>query len=120
MPPQSKYLLIASMDVEPQREALFNKVYDEEHCPLLARVPGVVSVSRFELQNLAMAMGGETQTIKIQGEPKHHALYELENPDVLTSSAWSLAVDSGRWPDQVRPYTANRRHTLLKLTYPEA
>ena len=115
----SKYLFIASMDVEPQREALFNDVYNTEHCPMLTEVPGVVSVSRFELQKLTMVMGGETRTIKIEGEPNHHALYELESPEVLTSAAWAQAVDSGRWPDQVRPYTANRRHTLLKLTYPE-
>ena len=119
MPLQSRYLFIASMDVEPQQEDLFNEVYNTEHCPLLSQVPGVVSISRFELQTLTMAMGGETRTIKIEGEPVHHALYELESPEVLTSSAWADAVDSGRWPGQVRPYTANRRHTLLKLTYPE-
>ena len=30
------------------------------------------------------------------------------------------AVELGRWPEQVRPHTSNRRHTLLRLTYPEA
>jgi hypothetical protein len=67
-----------------------------------------------------MVMGGETRTIVIENEPKHHALYELESPDVLTSQEWADAVDSGRWPDQVRPYTKNRRHVLLRLTYPES
>ena len=119
MPEKSKYLFIASRDVEPQREALFNEVYNTEHCPLLSGVPGVVSVSRFELQTLTMAMGGEVRTITIEGEPKHHALYELESPEVLTSQGWAEAVDQGRWPEQVRPYTTNRRHTLLRLTYPE-
>jgi len=28
-------------------------------------------------------------------------------------------VELGRWPEQVRPHTTNRRHTLLRLTYPE-
>ena len=27
-------------------------------------------------------------------------------------------MELGRWPEQVRPYTTNRRHTLLRLTYP--
>jgi hypothetical protein len=116
----SKYLFIASMDVEPEKDALFNQVYNTEHCPLLSRVPGVVSVARFETQPLTMIMGGEARTILVENQPKYHALYQLEGPDVLTSPAWAEAVDSGRWPEQVRPYTQNRRHTLLKLTYPES
>lgn len=120
MPIQSRYLFIASMDVAPEREARFNQVYNAEHCPLLSEVPGVLSVARFETQELLIAMGGETRRIVIDNEPKHHALYELESPEVLTSSAWSAAVDAGSWPEQVRPYTRNRRHTLLKLTYPES
>lgn len=120
MAQRSRYLFIASMDVEPQRESLFHEVYNTEHCPLLSKVPGVVSVSRFEVQPLKMIIGGETRTIVFENEPKHHALYELESPEVLTSQPWAESVDSGRWPDQVRPYTNNRRHVLLRLTYPEA
>ena len=118
MPPRSRYLFIASMDVEPDREDRFNEVYNTEHCPLLSQVPGVISVARFETQELVMVMGGETRRIVIEGEPKHHALYELESPDVLTSPGWSEAVDAGSWPGDVRPFTKNRRHTLLRLTYP--
>ena len=119
MDQSSKYLFIASMDVDPASDALFNEVYNIEHCPLLSQVPGVDSVVRYETQKLTMIMGGETRTIVVEGEPRYHALYQLDNPDVLTSKAWADAVDSGRWPEQVRPYTANRRHTLLRLTYPE-
>ena len=119
MPIPFPYLFIASMDVEPAREARFNEVYNAEHCPLLSQVPGVLSVARFETQELVISMGGETRKIVVEGEPKHHALYTLESPEVLTSAAWSNAVDAGSWPEQVRPYTRNRRHTLLKLTYPE-
>ena len=119
MADRSKYLFIASMDVDPQKEALFHEVYNTEHCPLLSQGPGVVSVVRFETEPLTMIMGGETRTIVVENEPKFQALYELESPEVLTSKAWSDAVDSGRWPEQVRPYTTNRRHILLKLTYPE-
>ena len=46
-------------------------------------------------------------------------MYEIESPEVLSSPAWGEAVELGRWPEQVRPYTTNRRHTLLRLTYPE-
>jgi hypothetical protein len=31
----SKYIFVASMDVDPDKEALFNQVYDPEHIPNL-------------------------------------------------------------------------------------
>ena len=46
MHPKARYLFIASMDVKPEKEALFNEVYDTEHIPLLLRVPGVLSAVR--------------------------------------------------------------------------
>jgi hypothetical protein len=30
----------------------------------------------------------------------------------------AAAVDSGRWPGEVRPYTRNRRHVLKKVGQP--
>ena len=45
MTQRAKYLFVASMDVEPEREGLFNEVYNTEHCPLLSQIPGVVSVA---------------------------------------------------------------------------
>jgi hypothetical protein len=63
-----------------------------------------------------MFMGGEKKTIVAEGEPKYSAVYELESAEVLTSEAWAKAVDAGRWPGQVRPFTRNRRHVLKKLS----
>ena len=45
MDSKSKYLFIASMDVEPAKEALFNDVYNSEHCPELGKISGVGPVS---------------------------------------------------------------------------
>ena len=112
MPFKTRYLFTAAMDVEPDKEALFHEVYDEEHVPLLLKVPGVISVARFKTQELRMVIGGEQKTIVVENEPKYSALYEIESPDVLLGDAWAKAVDQGRWPTQVRPYTKNRRHTL--------
>ena len=114
MPISSKYLLVASMDVDPDRRDVFNDVYDSEHVPSLMEVPGVLSVARYQLDELKMSIGGETRTIRVENQPEYAALYELESPDVLTSDAWASAVERGRWPEQVRPYTRNRRHLLLK------
>ena len=114
MPIQTRYLFSASMNVEPEKEALFNEVYDKEHVPQLLKVPGVVSVARFKKQEVTLLIGGERKTIVFEEEPLYNALYEVESPEVLVSDAWGKAVDQGRWPEQVRPYTRNRRHILYR------
>jgi len=117
MPAPGKWIFTAAMDVDPDKEALFNEVYDTEHVPQLLRVPGVLSVTRARLDTLRVAMGGETKTLapEAQGRPRYACYVELSSPDVLTSDAWKKAVDAGRWPGEVRPYTRNRQHTLHKL-----
>jgi hypothetical protein len=115
MPGKAKYVFIASMDVDPDKDALFNEVYDKEHIPLILKVPGVVSARRCQTVPLSMIIGGEKKTIVAEGEPKYSAIYELESAEVLVSDDWAKAVDAGRWPTQVRPYTRNRRHVLKRL-----
>src|SRR6478672_5468206 len=118
MPGKATYLMIASMDVDPEHEALFNEVYDTEHIPNLSKVPGVLGISRYEKEELIMNIGGERKTMRAENQPKYNAIYELESPDVLTSPEWARAVEEGRWPAQVRPHTKNRRHVLLKPKNP--
>ena len=115
MTTRANYVFTASMDVDPDKEALFNEVYETEHIPMLLKVPGVVSVRRYVTMPLTVVIGGEKKTIAPQGEPKHSAVYEIESPDVLVSEAWAKAVDAGRWPTEVRPFTHNRRHILRRL-----
>jgi hypothetical protein len=111
----ARYLFIASMDVDPDKEALFNEVYDTEHIPTLLKVPGVISARRYKREPLTMMMGGERKTLVAEGEPAYSAVYELESKEVLLSPAWAKAVEAGRWPGEVRPYTRNRRHVLRRL-----
>ena len=115
MHPRARFLFTAAMDVDPDKEALFNEVYDREHVPELLKVPGVLAVYRYTQAPLKMSIGGEVKTVVAEGEPKYSAVYELESAEVLTSEAWAAAVEKGRWPAQVRPFTKNRRHTLRKL-----
>lgn len=115
MPVETRYVFIASMDVDPDKEDLFNEVYDTEHIPLLSTVPGVISVTRYKNEPLTMIMGGARRVIETPDEPAYSAVYEIESPAVLVSDAWAEAIDRGRWPTQVRPYTRNRRHTLKRV-----
>lgn len=115
MSKKTKYYYIASMDIEPEKETLLNEVYDTEHIPALLRVPGVNSITRSVAKPFDMSMGGKIYTVDIGNEPKYSATYEIESPDVLVSDAWAEAVESGRWPEKVRPYTSNRRQVLRKI-----
>jgi hypothetical protein len=114
MPIGTKYLFVASMDVDPDKEALFHEVYDTEHVPNLLKVPGVRSVTRVRGEPFAISLGGEQKRIAHEG-PRYSALYEIEGPEVLTSPDWAKAVEAGRWPGEVRPHTRNRRHVLYRL-----
>ena len=114
MPIGTKYLFVASMDVDPDNEALFNEVYDTEHVPNLLKVPGVRSVTRVRGEPFAISLGGEQKRIAHEG-PRYSALYEIDGPEVLTRPDWAKAVEAGRWPGEVRPHTRNRRHMLYRL-----
>src|SRR5439155_1199457 len=114
MPIQSKYIFVASMDVDPEKEALFNEVYDTEHVPNLMKVPGVLAVSRAKGEDFACVDSGEVKPVAHQGA-RYSAIYEIEGPHVLTSAAWAKAGEAGRWATEVRPFTRNRRHQLFKV-----
>jgi hypothetical protein len=115
MHPNTRYLFIASMDVAPEKEALFNEVYDTEHIPMLLKVPGVLSAVRCTNEPLELAIAGTRKRIQVEGEPRYSAMYELESAEVLVSDAWAKAVDAGRWPTEVRPFVRNHRHVLRKI-----
>ena len=58
MPISSKYLFVVSMDVDADKEALFNEIYDSEHIPNRLKVPGVRAVTRMAGEPFAMSIGG--------------------------------------------------------------
>ena len=114
MPVGTKYVFMASMDVAPEKEALFNEVYDQEHIPNLLEVPGVLAVTRVRSEPFAFSIGGERKPMPA-ASPRYTAIYELQSPDVLTTEAWAKAVETGRWPGEVRPFTSNRQHQLAEV-----
>jgi len=113
MPIESNYLFVVS-DVDPDKEGLFNEVYDTEHVPNLLKVPGVRAAARMAGEPFVLNIGGEEKRIAQDG-PRYTAIYEIDGPQVLVSLEWAQASEAGRWPGEVRPYTRNRRHALYKL-----
>ncbi len=67
MPISSKYLFVVSMDVDAEKEALFNEVYDTEHVPNLLKVPGVRAVTRMAGENFAVSIGGAEKKVAHDG-----------------------------------------------------
>lgn len=115
MPAQTCFILIASMDVDPAYEDLFNEIYDSEHVPHLLKVPGVRSVTRYRGVPAEIAIAESTQPLP-SASPIYTAIYELDSPDVLKSPAWARAVEAGRWASDVRPHTKNRHHAVYEKT----
>ena len=115
MPIQTKYIFIASMDVEPDKETLFNEVYDTEHIPNILKVPGVISVTRTALEPVTGGSGSQHRNYNPEGEPRYTAIYEIENPGIMAGDAWAKEAEKGRWASEVRPFTRNRRHILRKV-----
>jgi hypothetical protein len=116
----TRFMLAVQMDVTSEREALFHEIYDREHIPALQQVPGVRAVRRYQrAEVLKIAIGGTIQEYSFPAEPAFTAFYDIESPEVLASSAWSKAVEQGRWAAEIRPFTSNRRHTLHRLIVPK-
>jgi hypothetical protein len=90
----TRYLHLVRMDVAHDLEKAFNDVYDQEHVPALAAVPGVARATRYRNPSPTA--------------PRYIAAYEIESPAVLQSAAWKSAGESGRWSKDIRPYTMNR------------
>ena len=115
----ARFMFMAQMNVQSEHEQLFHEVYDAEHVPALLQVPGVRSVRRYQrAEVLKLAIGGEVKEVAFPQEPLFTAVYELDSPEILASPAWGMAVEQGRWPSAVRPFTSNRRHTLHRLIVP--
>jgi len=112
---QTRYFFVVSMDVQADKEDFFNAVYDTEHVPNLAAVPGVIGATRSAREPLRMMLAGEERRMDPGDEPRYSVIYEIESPAVLLSAAWAEAGERGRWPTEVRPYTSNRRHVLRKV-----
>ena len=107
------YIFIASMDVDSEKEDLFNEVYDSEHIPHILEVPGVHSATRYTAEPFEVEIGGERKRIEPTG-PRYSAVYEIDGPEVLLSREWIAAAEKGRWPGEVRPYTHNRHHEIRR------
>jgi hypothetical protein len=97
-------LLLFMTDIDAAHEAEFHRWYEEEHLGERMAIPGFISARRFEA---------------IEGSPKYLALYDLETPDVLQSTAYRHIVGAGKssWTKRMESLFINgRRNVYIGLS----
>ncbi|MGE4221215.1 MAG: hypothetical protein AB7G39_17360 [Alphaproteobacteria bacterium] len=99
------YLYVALVDVPNELEPEFNRLYDEEHIPLLAKVPGVGKITRYKVEWL----DGDAE-----GMARYCATYELDSPDLPKTDAWKKQSNTGEWLTKIRPFLTKRAHVMYK------
>jgi len=83
---------IVRVDVDPQKEEEFNRWYNEEHEPLLRKVPGVIAT--YKGKNLA------------EKGQKYFFLYFHKNMEVQKSDIYREA-SATKWAKETRPLLKN-------------
>lgn len=90
-------LVSVSIDVPPEYEMEFNRWYDEEHVPMLSKVPGWLRSRRFVLADSSV-MGTSIEGYK--PPCKFLALHDYASPDGLDGPEWKAAT-STPWREKV-------------------
>jgi len=97
------YIYVVQMNIPTANEAEFNRIYDTEHVPMLSKVPGVHSVTRYRLE--------QSNDTRMQ---KYLAIYEIDSPAIVESKEWEVAGAWGDWATKIRPHTTDRHHSFFK------
>lgn len=95
-------LLMVWTDIDPEFEAEFNQWYDEEQLPRLLEVPGFLSAGRY---------------VAVKGAPKYLAMYELEDHNVLRSTAYLDTVKYRPSPQRTKVGTSRIGRNFLRNLY---
>ncbi len=83
-------LLMVWTEVPADKEEDYNAWYNEEHIGERLAIPGFLSAARYESDS--------------PGAPKHLAMYELENIDVMNSEAYlSVRANPSEWTKRCSP-----------------
>ncbi|MBI2871940.1 MAG: hypothetical protein HYY00_01975 [Chloroflexi bacterium] len=91
------YIYVVQLDIPPEFEKEFNRVYDTQHVPNLLTVPGVRSCTRYKLE-----------VADTKDAVRYIAIYEIDSPDIPQSAAWHRESDKGDWVTKIRPHVTRR------------
>ena len=98
---QAKYVFVVAMDVDPEKEDLFNEVYDNEHIPFLLEIPGVadhVGYGHGDGRNVDQRVDEEQQDhISDRLERDLQLVAQVGHADCAESALGLLAAGRGRF-----------------------
>ncbi|KAI0034170.1 hypothetical protein K488DRAFT_46084 [Vararia minispora EC-137] len=108
----ARYTVLVETEVKPEAEEDFNRWYDEEHIPMLAKVPGWVRSRRFVLkEDGVMGVEGLKRT---EAPPKHLAVHEWATQEKLESDAYKQAM-STPWRTKVLESVVRKTRREMEL-----
>ena len=100
-----EYIYMVQLDVADEADAVFNRVYDTEHGPLLTAIAGCSGCRRYKLVSSTA-----------DGTQRYVAIYEIDSPDLPKGDAWQEAAKKGEWPTKVKPFIRNgQRHIFERV-----
>ncbi|TFY57245.1 hypothetical protein EVJ58_g7141 [Rhodofomes roseus] len=106
------YVVFVSLGFKQEYEEEFNKWYDEEHIPMLAKAPGWIRIRRFVLKDW-IRTGVEGQ--KGQKEPpKYLAVHEWQSMDGFQSAEYKAAM-STPWRERVMQGVVSKERRVMGL-----
>jgi hypothetical protein len=109
-----RYTVLVELDVRPDAEEDFNRWYDDEHIPMLAKVPGWVRSRRFILKEEGVA-GVDTDGAKRTGPPpKYLAVHEWASQEKQESDAYKQAMNTP-WRTKVQEAITQKARREMEL-----
>ena len=91
------YASVVEMDVPEEMEADLNRWYDEEHIPMLMKVPQWVRSRRFELKSTMVFGSDEALKARVGGKrkvAKYLAIHEYTSLDAYETEEWKRAAST--------------------------
>ena len=102
MKENTEYMWLVQLDIPEELDDEFNRIYNDEHVPFIAKVPGVLGVQRYVLER------------PNAGVQRYATVYRVDSPDLPQTPEWKAASAQGDWASKIRPHTSNASLSMFR------